>query len=182
MFKKNIWYSALNLWVITMIIFLIIQILFKDQDLLQLSDYQYILATSIANAFVITTIYAIVAAYNMLIARGRNSFGKIFQLTLFPGILAGFLSLFTIFAFYYYVDFQGIEQLKTEYLDYSLAQAKINGEYDEVAKVVNSDAVRATNLLSFRTFTLILGIIIFFNLSLALMLTFLWKIRNTPAR
>lgn len=98
----------------------------------------------------------------------------------FPGVLAGVLSLVTVFAYYHYIAPEGIEQLKTEYLDYSLVQAEANGDYEEVAKVVNSPEVRATNLLSNRTFTLILGVMLFFTFSLALMLSFLWKIRNTP--
>lgn len=184
MLRKTLWRSAILLFVLTMLIFFVVQFFFKTQDYFQISDYQYILSTSIANAFVVTVIYAIVAATNMLHWNGKPeiSFSKIFKLTFIPGFFAGLLSICAIFAYFHYVDSQGIEQLKTEYLDYSLVQAKANGEYDEVAKVVNSKEVRATDLLTFRTFTLILAIMIFFNLSLALMITFLWKIRNTPTR
>ena len=184
MLRNSIWRSAFELFILTMIIFFIVQILFKGKAYFQFSDFQYILATSIANAFVITTIYAIIAATNMLrwVNNPKATFGRIFQLTFMPGVIAGMLSLIIIFGYYHYLDPAGIEQLKTEYLDYSLAQAEVSGVSEEVAQIVNSKEVRATNLLSFRTFTLILGVVIFFNLSLALMLTFLWKIRNTPTR
>ena len=183
MLKNTIWRSTFQLFVLTMIIFFIVQFFFKHDNYVNVSDYQYILATSIANAFVITTIYAIVAAANMLRYDHeiRATFGRIFRLTFLPGVMAGIMSLCAVFAYFHFMDPAGIEQLKTEYLDYSLVQAEANGELEEVAKVVNSDAVRGTNLLNFRTFTLILAVMIFFNLSLALMLTFLWKIRNTPA-
>ena len=167
-----------------MILFFVVQFLFKTQEYFQYSEFQYILATSVTNSFIVTIIYAFFAARNMLrwIRKPESSFFRVFRLTFFPGVIAGFLSLCAVFAYFYYVDPSGIEQIKTEYLDYSLVQAQANGEYEEVAKVVNSEPVRNTNLLNFRTFTLILAILIFFNFSLALMLSFLWKIRNTPAR
>ena len=184
MLQKSIWRSVLLLFLLTVIVFFAVQILFKDKEIFHISDYQYILATSMSNAFVITVIYAIVAAANMLkwSSLSNISFGKIFRITFLPGVLAGILSLCAIFAYFKYADPAGIEQLKNEYLDYSLVQAKAGESYDEVEKIVNSKEVRSTDLLSFRTFTLILAIIIFFNFSLALMLSFLWKIRTTTPK
>ncbi|MGI9526631.1 MAG: DUF4199 domain-containing protein [Weeksellaceae bacterium] len=184
MLKSYIWKSSLLLFIITICIFIGVQVFFKTDEYFQISDFQYILASSISNAFIITSIYAIMGAYNMIrwTSKNQGSFFKIFKLTFFPGVIAGFLSLCAIFAYYYYIDPEGIELLKTQYLDYSLVQAKENGEYEQVEKVVNSDAVRSTTLLSSRVFTLILGIMMFFNFSLALMITFLWKIKTTPSR
>ncbi|MDO5654845.1 MAG: DUF4199 domain-containing protein [Flavobacteriaceae bacterium] len=184
MLRNTIWRSTIYLFLLAMMVFFIVQFFFKDQNYFQISDFQYILTTGVSNSFVITTLFAIVAAYNMLKWDGNksSSFWNIFKLSFIPGVLAGFFTLISVFAWYEYVDPAGIEQLKTEYLDYSLLQAKDNEAYEEVEKVVNSKEVRGTNLLSFRTFTLILGIVIFFNLSLALMVTFLWKIRNSPRR
>lgn len=182
MLRNSIRRSAFIIYILTLVVFLLVQYLFKTQEFFQFSEFQYIISSSVANAFVITTIFALVAASNLLKWNNKPgiSFFKIFKLMFLPGLMAGILSLVTVFGYYHYVDPQGIEQLKTEYLDYSLVQAEANGEYDEVAKVVNSPEVRATNLLSNRTFTLILAVMIFFTFSLALMLTFLWKIRNTP--
>lgn len=182
MLKRPIRRSAIILFILTLVVFLVVQILFKTQEIFQFSDFQYIIATSIANAFVITSIYAFVAASNLLKWNNKPgiSFIKIFKLSFLPGFIAGVLSLLCVFAYFHYVDPSGIEQLKTEYLDYSLVQAKVNGDYEDVEKVINSPEVRNTNLLNNKTFTLILGILIFFNFSLALMLSFLWKIRNTP--
>lgn len=184
MLKSIIRKSAVILFVLTFIIFMAVQILFKNHTYFHISDFQYILATSIANAFVITTIYAIFGAYNMMrwTAKNPGSFFRIFKLTFLPGFIAGIMSLCAIFAYYYYIDPQGIEILKDQYLDYSLVQAQKNGEYDQVVKIVNSEAVRNTNLLTYRVFTLILGIMTFFNFSLALMITFLWKIKTTPSK
>ena len=182
MLKRPIRRSAIILFILTLAVFLLVQVLFKTQEFFQFSEFQYIIATSIANAFVITSIYAFSAASNLLKWNSKPGIGfaKIFQLSFFPGFIAGVLSLLCVFAYFHFVDPTGIEQLKTEYLDYSLLQAKVNGDFEDVEKVINSPEVRNTNLLSNRTFTLILGVLIFFNFSLALMLSFLWKIRNTP--
>ncbi|MXV38699.1 DUF4199 family protein [Flavobacteriaceae bacterium Ap0902] len=184
MLKSIIRKSAVLLFIITLLIFFAVQFFFKTDEYFQISDFQYILATSIANAFVITSVYALMGAYNMMrwTAKNNGGFLKVLKLTFLPGFIAGIMSLCAIFAYYYYVDPDGIELLKTQYLDYSLIQAQENGEYEEVAKVVNSEAVRNTNLLTYRVFTLILGIITFFNLSLGLMITFLWKIKTTPSK
>lgn len=184
MLKRTIRRSAIIIFLSTMAVFLLVQFLFKTQAYFQFSEFQYIIATAVANAFIITSIFAIVAATNLLKWNGKPGidFWKIFKLMFFPAILAGVLSLVSVFAYYHFIDPDGIEQLKTEYLDYSLVQAKESGEYDEVAKVVNSPEVRATHLLNNRTFTLILAAMLFFTFSLSLMLTLLWKIRNTPKR
>lgn len=182
--QKKIWKTTFLLWALTLLVFFIVQFFLRDQSYFQFSDFQYILSTSIANAFVITTIYALVAAYN-LVQSGKKEklgFGSVFKLSFLPTAMASVLSLAVIYAYFYYIDSSGIEQIKTEYLDYSLYQAEGTENYEKTAEIVNSKEIRSTNLLSYRTLTLMLGGYLFFSLSLALMMSFLWKIRNTPAR
>lgn len=181
MLNKTIRKSTILLFFFTMIVFFVIQLFFRDFTYFNFSEFQYLLATSISNAFVITTIYAIVVAFNMLSysKKVKLRFLQVFKMSFVPGFIAGLSSLICVFLLFKYVDNNGIELLKNQYLDYSLAQAKINGDYEEVAKVINTDAVRSTQLLNYRTFTLILAVILFFNFSLALMVSFLWKIKTT---
>ncbi|MBV7440849.1 DUF4199 family protein [Weeksellaceae bacterium TAE3-ERU29] len=184
MVKQVIIKSSLILFLITMLIFGIVQILFRTQEYFQISDFQYLLATSVSNAFIITSIYAIVAAYNMLTQTKKQqlSFFKVFGLCFSPGVIAGFLSLAVIFLIFNNYFPEGVEQLKNEYLDYSLLQYKNEASYEEAAKIINSDAVRNTNILNSRTFILASLIIVFFNFSLGLMMAFLWKVKTTPTK
>ena len=184
MIKRVIIKSSLILFLITMLIFGIVQILFRTQEYFQFSDFQYLLATAVSNAFIITTIYAVVAAYNMLTQTKKQQLGffKVFGLCFSPGVIAGFLSVGVIFSIFYYYFPEGINQLKNEYLDYSLLQYKNDASYEEAVKIINSDAVRNTNLLNFKTFTIISLIIAFFNFSLGLMMAFLWKVKATPTK
>ena len=184
MIKRVIIKSSLLLFLFTMLIFGIVQVLFRTQEYFQFSDFQYLLATSISNAFIITSIYAIFAAYNMLTQTKKQqlSFFKVFGLCFSPGVIAGFLSLATIFLIFHYLFPAVVEQLKNEYLDYSLLQYKDTKDYEEAAKIINSEAVRNTNLLNFRTFTLVSLVIVFFNFSLGLMMAFLWKVKTSTTK
>lgn len=184
MLRNSIWRSAIVIYVLTMLVFLLLQYFFKTQEFFKFSEFQYLLATSIANGFIITSIFALVAARNLIRWNSKPdiTFFKIFKLNFFPGVIAGFMSLVSVFAYFHYVDPEGIEQIKTEYLDYSLMQVEGTEDYENIAEVINSPEIRETNLLSNRTFTLILGIVLFFTFSLSLMLSFLWKIRNPSVR
>lgn len=182
MLKHIIFKSTLILFFLTILVFTTVQILFRTQEYFQISQFQYLIATAVSNAFVLTTLYAIMAAYNMLKQSNQSNlhFFKIFGLCFSPGVLAGFMSLIVIFSFFYYVQPDWIEQFKNEYLDYSLFDAREAGDYQSVAKVVNSQEVRNTQILNIRTFTLISVVIVFFNFSLGIMMALLWKVRTTP--
>ncbi|QAR31154.1 DUF4199 domain-containing protein [Ornithobacterium rhinotracheale] len=182
MLKNIIFKSTAILFFLTMVIFTAVQVLFRTQEYFQFSQFQYLIATAIGNAFVLTTLYAVMAAYNMIKQSSHPDlhFFKVFGLCFSPGTLAGFMSLISIFAFFYYVQPDWIEQFKNEYLDYSLLDAKEAGDYEKVAKVVNSQAVRDTNILNIRTFTLLSLVLVFFNFSLGIMMALLWKVRTTP--
>lgn len=185
MLKKAILKSALGLFLFSISIFLAVTFIFGGKGLVNWDEFQYILATSISNAFIITTVYALVAAYNLLkygnlnLSKNPLSFIQTFALTFAPGTIAGLMALISIFLFFTYIEPQKIHQLLQEYLDYSLYQAKLNGSLEEVEPIINSPAVRNTNVLSIQTFTLISLAIIFFNFSLGLMFSFLWKVKNT---
>lgn len=179
--RNSIWRSAIVIYVLTMAVFLILQFLFKTQEFFQFSEFQYLIATAILNAFVITSIFAIVAARNINRWNSINkmAFFKIFKMAFFPGVLAGVFALISVFAYYHYLDPEGIEQIKTEYLEYSIIQAEGSENYEEIKQMINSPEIRGANLLSMRVFTLILGVMLFFNFSLSIMLSMLWKIRNS---
>ncbi|MRI63959.1 DUF4199 domain-containing protein [Ornithobacterium rhinotracheale] len=184
MLKNIIFKSTAILFFLTMVIFTLVQVLFRTQEYFQFSQFQYLIATAVSNAFVLTTLYAVMAAYNMIKQTNHPNlhFFKVFGLCFSPGVLAGFMSLIAIFAFFYYIQPDWIEQFKNEYLDYSLLDAKEAGDYDSVAKVVNSQEVRNTNILNIRTFSLISIVIAFFNFSLGIMMALLWKVRTTPSK
>lgn len=179
--RNSIWRTAIVIYVLTMSVFLLLQFFFKTQAFFQFSEFQYLIATSIANGFIITSIFALVAATNLIRWNSKHGVGffKIFKLNFFPSVLAGFFALLTVFAYFHYFDPEGIEQIKTEYLEYSIIKAEGSENYEEIKQMINSPEIRATNFLSMRMFTLILGIVVFFTFSLSLMLSMLWKIRNS---
>lgn len=182
MIKKTIVRTSIILYLITMILFFIVQLLFRTQDYVQFSEYQYLLATSICNSFVITTLYALFAANNMLVINKKTTptFLQIFGVAFSPGVIAGTLTLISVFALFTYVENNGANQLFTEFLDYSLAQAKENGNYNELSKILNTPQMRSYNMLNTKMFSMLSIALVFFNFSLGLLISFLWKIRTTP--
>lgn len=182
MINKRVLISSIALFGTTMLIFFIVQLFLRTQAYFSFSEYQYLLSTAICNAFILTTLYAIVGAYNMVsqIHNKEIRMGTIFKLTFSPGIIAGLISVIAIFGYFWYFSPEGIEQLKTEYLDYSLLAAKGTETYEGVAEIVNSSQARNANILNIKTFSLMSLVVIFFNLSLAIMLSLLWKIKQTP--
>lgn len=181
MLKIIILKTALGLYFFCMILFFIVQLLFKNQQIFQLSEFQYLLATSISNAFIVTTVFALVASYNLIYWGKRKAlnFFETFKLTFSPGAIAGLVALVSIFYLFHSVDSSGIQELLQQYLDYSLLQAKKEGNLEELAPIINSTAVRGTNLLNIRTFTLMSLGILFFNFSLGIMFSFLWKVKTS---
>lgn len=181
MFQSRISRTTINLYLAIIIIFLLVQLLFRGNEFFQLHEFQFLQATAIANAFVVTFVIALFTAHNIWRASKQPgmSFLSIFKLAFLPAFLAGTLAIITVFAWYKFADPASIETLKHEYLDHSLIQAQGIDNYDEVVAQVNSPAVRDVNLVNFRTFTFYLFALLFFSFSLSLMFSFLWKVKNT---
>ncbi|CAI9429768.1 DUF4199 domain-containing protein [Candidatus Ornithobacterium hominis] len=181
MLKNVILKTALGLYFFCMILFFLVQLFFRDEQIFHFSEFQYLLATSISNAFIITTVFALTAAYNLIYWGKRKTlnFFQTFKLTFSPGAIAGLLALASIFYLFYSVDTSGIQSLLQQYLDYSLLQAQKEGNLEEVKPIINSTAVRETNLLNIRTFTLMSLGVLFFNFSLGIMFSFLWKVKTS---
>ncbi|MDO5511037.1 MAG: DUF4199 family protein [Weeksellaceae bacterium] len=183
MFNSRISRTSINLYLAIIIIFLLVQLLFRGREFFDLHEYQFLQATAIANAFLVTFTIAIFTAHNVWQAskNPNYSFLSVFKLAFLPAFLAGSMAIISVFAYYHFIDPIAIDQLKHEYLDHSLLQAKGIDNYDEVVAQVNSPEVRGFSLLNFRTFTFLLFALLFFCFSLSLMFSFLWKVKNTSS-
>ncbi len=178
----TIWRTFVGLTIATLAIFALVFFFFRNHDYVDWRSDQFLVATRTSMAFGLTTLYAIVAAYNMIKMgkRTKLSFGKTFNLTFWPGFLAGTVSLVVIFALLYEYAPEVVEQLKQQFFESSRREAMKGENATEILERI--DAAQNISLLTGRTLSLGIVLIAFFNLSLSLMLSFLWKVRNTPTK
>ncbi len=178
----TIWRTFIGLTITTLVIFALVFFFFRDHSYINFSDDQFLVATRTSMAFGLTTLYALVAAYNVVTVgkKTKLSFGKTFKLTFVPGFFAGVVSLVIIFGVLYYYAPEAVEQLKEQFFESSRAEAVKGENADEILKRI--DAAQDISLLTGRTLSLGIILILFFNISLSLMLSFLWKVRNTPSK
>lgn len=186
MLKSIIWRSSFILIVLCFIVFAIVQLFFKDQSYFQLFDFQYLITTNISNYFIINVFVAVVAATNMvkLVKDSNTTFFKVFKVSFFPGFIATIVFLSVIYGFFRYYDTESIDLLRTEYLQNGLVDLIQNdGDIKDIDRI--KEAIKTPEPLSVfmnKIFLLLFAGNTFFNFSLALMLSLLWKVRKTPSR